>query len=69
VTKDRVRAKCNNCFLMNTKEAAEYLGLSAYTLRNWRQLSRGPRWVAVGRLPKYRPVDLDCFIEENIVHV
>lgn len=55
--------------LWNTERAAKYLDLSPNTLRNWRHLGKGPNWVSIGRYPKYDPVDLKNFVEENRVTV
>ena len=50
--------------LLNTKEAAEYLGLSPYTLERWRYLGKGPRFIRVGsKSVRYRQTDLDAFLE------
>jgi len=55
--------------LRNTSAAAEYLGLSPFTLRNWRHQNQGPNWIKVGRIPMYDPTDLNSFIDSNRVVV
>jgi len=50
--------------LLNEKEAAEILDLVPGTLAEWRRLRRMPlRFVKVGRHVKYRPEDIQRFIE------
>ena len=51
--------------LMNEREAADYLGLSAKTLQSWRWRHEGPRWLKVGRLVKYKPADLEAYLEKR----
>ena len=45
-------------------EAAERLGLSVATLRQWRYRGRGPNFVRFGRAVRYLPSDLDEFFSE-----
>lgn len=51
---------------MNTRDAAEYLGLSHHTLNQWRHQGRGPFFVRMGRAIRYRKSDLDSYLEESI---
>lgn len=58
-------------------EAATILGVSVHTLRKWRHLGRGPRYVKLGGAMRagrgqagrvvYRLSDLLQFLEANIV--
>lgn len=43
----------------NDKMAAEYLGLSVQTLRNWRCQCRGPTYLKMGRSVRYQLEDLE----------
>jgi predicted site-specific integrase-resolvase len=52
---------------MNDLQAAEYLGISAHTLRKWRSQGTGPAYVCVGRLKKYRLPDLVAFAQNQLV--
>jgi excisionase family DNA binding protein len=52
-----------NAGLLGTNEAADYLGLSPATLRWLRHANRGPKSFVVGRLVKYRQVELDRYLE------
>jgi DNA-binding transcriptional regulator YiaG len=50
--------------VLSPSEAAQYLGVSVSTLKNWRAKNIGPRWVMRGaRLVAYRPADLDRFLD------
>jgi excisionase family DNA binding protein len=45
--------------LMTEVELSERLNVSLASLRRWRLEGRGPRFVKVGSLVRYRPEDLD----------
>ena len=48
--------------------AAIWLGdLAHRTLANWRSHGRGPRFIRVGRLIRYRVEDLQAFLDAGIV--
>jgi len=50
--------------LMNEKEAAKYLGLSARTLQNWRNRGDGPKFLRISRRAvRYRQEHLDDWLE------
>ncbi|MEQ1617114.1 MAG: helix-turn-helix domain-containing protein [Terricaulis sp.] len=52
--------------VLDPREAAQYLGVSVSTLKNWRAKSIGPRWTMRGaRLVAYRPVDLENFLDDS----
>lgn len=49
--------------LLDEREAALYLKLSATTLRNWRAAKKGPAALKIGsRAIRYRCADLEDFI-------
>ena len=52
---------------LNTAGASEYLGLSCSTLEKLRVFGGGPRYLKLGRVVRYRPSDLDTWLEERIV--
>jgi len=52
--------------LLSVEEAAEYLGVSPGTLRNWLS-ARRIAYVKVGRLTRLSSETLDRFIAENTV--
>jgi predicted DNA-binding transcriptional regulator AlpA len=52
--------------LFDQQHAARLLGLSVRTLERHRVAGTGPQWVRLGRLVKYRPIDLTAWIESNV---
>jgi len=52
--------------LIDIKEASEVLGVTIGTLYQWVHYRRLPHY-KVGRLVKFRPADLDTFIESRRV--
>ena len=44
---------------------AARLGVSRSTLQSWRYSGRGPRWIKLGRLIRYRITDVDAFLVAN----
>ena len=56
-----------NPWLLSRSEAAEYLGISKQTLAIWNCTGRyRVPYVKIGRLVKYRKMDLDAFINNNL---
>lgn len=57
--------------LLRERDAADYIGVSDYTLQKWRWRSIGPRFVRIGgahgRAIRYRKSDLDAYIAQNVV--
>jgi excisionase family DNA binding protein len=57
-----------NTDLLNTQQAAEYLGVTVSTLEVWRCTKRyNIPFIKVGRLVKYRKAALDAFLESRTV--
>ena len=48
---------------LNEQEVSKRLNLSVATLRRWRLEKRGPMFVKVGSLVRYRPEDLDSWVK------
>lgn len=46
---------------LTTAEVGEYFRTSPDTVRYWRQVRRGPRFVKVGRRVLYRVEDVEAF--------
>ena len=55
----------NNKPLLTTDEAAELLAIDARLLSRWRSDSKGPPYIKVGHLVRYKRAALDAWIEEN----
>lgn len=51
--------------LLTADQAAEYLAVRVQTLANWRTTGKGPAFVRIGRLIRYRLSVLDSWIEAN----
>jgi len=51
--------------LLNERELATTCGISVLTLRKWRSLRRGPRFLKIGHLVRYRPEDVDEWINRQ----
>lgn len=60
---DRAVSAIGSLDLLNEKDAAAEMDLAVSTLRNWRALGKGPKFIKVGqRLVRYRRSDLEAFI-------
>jgi len=46
-------------------EAARQLGVSIGGLRKWRKARRGPKYLRLGRLIRYRRSDLEQWLESH----
>jgi len=51
--------------MLDTRAAAEFLGIAPKTLENWRWMGQdGPRWVRIGRRTvRYRKSDLVDYLK------
>jgi len=52
--------------LMTSQEVAEILGINDGTLAQWRSAGRGPLYVKVGRMVRYREDAIEDYILANI---
>jgi predicted DNA-binding transcriptional regulator AlpA len=51
--------------LLNEHAVAELLGVSIATVRRWRLLRQGPKFIRVGAASvRYRPEDLKAYIDQ-----
>lgn len=54
--------------LLTPAEVADLLGVTEHTLSVWRSTGRyGLRYVKVGRTVKYKPADVEKWLEKNTV--
>lgn len=51
--------------LIREREAADMLNVSVAALRKWRREGKGPRYIKVGRLVRYRVAELDSFVTQH----
>jgi hypothetical protein len=47
---------------MTEQEVSKRLNVSVASLRRWRLLGRGPAFLKVGSLVRYRPEDMDAWL-------
>lgn len=52
--------------LIDTNSAAELCGISQMTMRKWRTMGEGPRFVKLGRSVRYRQEDILTFIAGRV---
>jgi predicted DNA-binding transcriptional regulator AlpA len=55
--------------LFDTIGAAKFLGLQKKTLEFMRYQRRGPNFVKLGRLIRYRQSDLEAYVNSNVQNV
>ena len=48
---------------LTEKEVALQINVSLASLRRWRLLQQGPRFIKIGALVRYRPEDLEHWME------
>ena len=51
---------------LTEREVAEVLGVSPNTLKHWRWVGKGPRYVKLVSKVAYRQQDLDDWIDTNV---
>ena len=51
--------------LLNESEVADALRLKVHTLRRWRLLSKGPKYLKLGSAVRYNPADITGWIESR----
>ena len=52
--------------LLTVAEVAHWLGVAEGTLRYWRHVHRGPRSLTVGGAVRYRPSDIEDWLELGV---
>jgi predicted DNA-binding transcriptional regulator AlpA len=51
--------------LLNEKQLARTLSISVASARRWRLLSQGPRFLKIGASVRYRPEDVDSWLDSR----
>jgi predicted DNA-binding transcriptional regulator AlpA len=51
--------------LIDEPALAARLGVSRSTLQSWRYTGRGPRFIKLGRMIRYRHADVDAYLRAN----
>lgn len=54
--------------LLTVQDVADYLGVPVATLYQWRYRREGPPGFRVGRHVRYRQVDVDSWIERQLLN-
>jgi predicted DNA-binding transcriptional regulator AlpA len=54
--------------LLNEHEVARACSISVLTFRKWRTMLRGPRFLKIGSLVRYRPEDVEAWIQAQTAH-
>jgi predicted DNA-binding transcriptional regulator AlpA len=49
--------------LLNEHEVARITGLSVASVRRWRLLRQGPRYLKIGSAVRYKPEDITAWLE------
>lgn len=52
--------------LIDEVALAVRLGISRSTLQSWRYSGRGPRYIKLGRLVRYRNADVEAYLNEHV---
>jgi predicted site-specific integrase-resolvase len=53
--------------LINERDAAKVLQIHKVTLATWRHEGRGPTYIKIGKNIRYRPSDIDVYLEQRTV--
>ncbi len=51
--------------LLNDREVARVTGLSVASIRRWRLLRQGPRYLKIGAAVRYKPEDVSAWLESR----
>ena len=51
--------------LLSPQDVADWLGVPLATVYRWRHVGGGPRGSKVGRHVRYRPADVEAWLEEQ----
>lgn len=57
----------NNTFeqLLNERDVARVTSLSVASVRRWRLIGQGPKYLKIGSAVRYRPEDISAWIESR----
>lgn len=50
--------------LLNTQEAADFLGVPEATMRHWRHVQKGPKSIRIGRHVRYVQAQLEEYVQQ-----
>ena len=49
--------------LLNEYDVSDIFRLSVATMRHWRLTGKGPKWLKLGSAVRYRPEDVQAYLE------
>ena len=52
--------------LLNEKDVTRVIGLSMASVRRWRLLRQGPRYLKIGAAVRYKPEDISAWLESRL---
>ncbi len=52
--------------LIDEKQVEKFYGLKQSSLQKWRCLGGGPNFIKIGRSVRYRPSDIESFINDHL---
>lgn len=52
--------------LLDIHDLAKFLGVSEWTLYEWRNRRQGPPAIKVGRLLRWRPSDVETWLDQRV---
>lgn len=60
-------ATANNSIeaLLNEHDVARITGLSVASVRRWRLLRQGPKYIKIGAAVRYKPEDISAWLESR----
>ena len=60
-------ATANNTLetLLNEHDVARITGLSVASVRRWRLLRQGPKYLKIGAVVRYKPEDISAWLESR----
>ena len=60
-------ATANNTLetLLNEHDVARITGLSVASVRRWRLLRQGPKYIKIGAAVRYKPEDISAWLESR----
>ena len=51
--------------LLNDQDVARLTGMSVASVRRWRLIGQGPKYLKIGSAVRYRPEDISAWIESR----
>ena len=51
--------------LLNEHDVARFTGLSVASVRRWRLLRQGPKYLKIGAAVRYKPEDVSAWLESR----